>query len=53
MTPAAAEFWRRVASGAIRLTRAEDRLLWHMRRDGADWDRIAGVICELRGRRRL
>jgi hypothetical protein len=53
VTPAAAEFWSRVASGALRLTSAEDAAVWRLRAAGHDWTRIAGTICAMRRRRRL
>jgi hypothetical protein len=37
-------FWHRVATGAERLTAAEDLIVWDQRATGADWDAIAAHI---------
>ena len=39
-----ADFWQRVTSGAIRLTPADDAIIWRMRSHGASWDAIASVV---------
>lgn len=53
MTPAASEFWRRVADGTIRLSRAEDAAIWAARKAGADWNTIAEALRKPRERRKM
>ena len=44
----AAEFWRRVNSGTIRLTGAEDARISKMRAAGATFDEVAAAILKTR-----